>query len=344
MNFIMSLVAVLALVLTAFLGIEAAGLRTFFSMAVPYVAFTLFIAGTVYRVLAWASSPVPFRIPTTAGQQKTFPWIKRNRFDNPANKKEVLGRMILEVLLFRSLFRNTKAEIEKGPKLYYQWEKWLWVGGLALHYSFLVILLRHLRFFTEPVPFFVQALGGMDSFLQVGLPGIYISDSVFMLAVIYLLVRRLIIPTVRYISLPGDYFPLILMLAIGVTGILTRYFTRVDLLKVKQLALGLAKFQSSAPEQVGTIFYIHLLLVCTLIAYFPFSKLMHAGGIFLSPTRNLPNDSRIRRHVNPWDYPVEVQTYAEYEERFREKMIEAGLPVAKEIAAGGPAVYPLTKK
>jgi hypothetical protein len=67
-----------------------------------------------------------------------------------------------------------------------------------------------------------------------------------------------------------------------------------------------------------------------LVGYFPFSKLMHMGGIFLSPTRNLANNNRAVRHVNPWNYPVEVHTYEEYEEEFREKMIEAGLPVEKE--------------
>jgi nitrate reductase gamma subunit len=73
-----------------------------------------------------------------------------------------------------------------------------------------------------------------------------------------------------------------------------------------------------------------LFLLCVLISYFPFSKLMHMGGVFLSPTRNLANNSRCVRHVNPWDYPVHVHTYAEYEDEFREKMKGAGLPVEKE--------------
>ena len=72
---------------------------------------------------------------------------------------------------------------------------------------------------------------------------------------------------------------------------------------------------------------------CTLLAYFPFSKLMHMAGVFLSPTRNLSNDSRIVRHVNPWNYPVKVHTYEEYEDEFRDKMIEAGLPVEKRKKA-----------
>ena len=78
------------------------------------------------------------------------------------------------------------------------------------------------------------------------------------------------------------------------------------------------------------LFYIHLFILCVLIAYFPFSKLMHLAGVFLSPTRNLSNNSRMVRHVNPWNYPVKVHTYEEYEDEFREAMIEAGLPVEKD--------------
>jgi len=326
-----SLAAVVALVLAVFLGVKAAGLTYIFGVVVPYVAIVLFLGGVVYRVLIWGRSPVPFRIPTTAGQQKSLPWIKQNKLDNPTTPKQVVGRMLLEVLLFRSLFRNTKAELDKGPKLYYQWEKWLWLAGLAFHYTFLVIIIRHLRFFTQPVPFFVEGIERVDGFLQVGLPGIYITDGIFIAAVTYLFVRRIVIPQMRYLSLPADYFPLLLLLAIGTTGILTRYFTKVDLLKVKQLAMSLINFHPAVPEGIGVIFFIHLFLVSILLAYFPYSKLMHAGGVFLSPTRNLPNDSRIKRHINPWNYPVKVHTYAEYEDHFREKMIEAGLPVDKEL-------------
>lgn len=326
----LSLLAVLALVLVAFVGVKAAGMSYLFGVTVPYLAFVLFLGGFTYRVLKWARSPVPFRIPTTSGQQKSLPWVKQNKLDNPSTKLATVGRMALEVLLFRSLFKNTKMEFLDGPKITYQWEKWLWLAGLAFHYSFFVIVIRHLRFFTEPVPGFVHLTESLDGFLQVGLPGLYLTDLVFLAAVTYLFIRRVIIPQVRYISLPADYFPLFLLLGLGITGVLMRYFWKVDIIKVKELAMSLATLRPAVPEGIGVLFFIHLFLVCTLIAYFPFSKLMHLGGIFLSPTRNLPNDSRIRRHVNPWNYPVKVHTYEEYEDDFREKMIEAGLPVEKE--------------
>jgi len=297
---------------------------------IPYLAILTFVGGFVYRIMNWARSPVPFVIPTTAGQQYSFPWIKQNKLDNPSTTAGAIGRMALEVLLFRSLFRNSKVELRDGPKLTYQWEKWLWLAGLLFHWSFLIIFIRHLRFFTEPVPGFVHLADTLDGILQVGLPGIYLTDGLILATVTYLFIRRVVIPQMKYISLPADYFPLFLILALATSGILMRYFIRVDLLKVKELAMGLASFHPTVPEGIGVMFFIHLFLVCTLFAYFPFSKLMHLGGVFLSPTRNMPNDSRMVRHVNPWNYPVKVHTYEEYEDHFRDKMIEAGLPVEKE--------------
>ncbi len=325
-----SLAVVVALVAAVFAGVKLAGMTQFFGVVIPYAAIFLFLSGFVLKVLKWGRSPVPFRIPTTAGQQWSFPWIKDSKLDNPSTKLGVVLRMALEVLLFRSLFRNSKMELHNGPKIVYQWEKWLWLAALLFHYSFLVILVRHFRFFLEPVPFLLHAIERADGFLQLGLPGIYQSDIVFLAAVSYLLIRRLTIPQVKYVSLPADYFPLFLILAIGITGILMRYFIKVDILKVKELAIGLVTFHPVSPEGIGVIFYMHFFLVCTLFAYFPFSKLMHLGGVFLSPTRNLPNDSRFVRHINPWNYPVKTHTYQEYEDHFREKMIEAGLPVEKE--------------
>ncbi|MBW2355051.1 MAG: sulfate reduction electron transfer complex DsrMKJOP subunit DsrM, partial [Deltaproteobacteria bacterium] len=240
-----------------------------------------------------------------------------------------------------SLFRNTRLEyrrIDGVPKIDYEWEKWLWIAALLFHYSFFVIFLRHFRFFTEPVPAFVTLLQNLDGFMQMGaapfngfgLPGVYLTDMLLMAAVTWLLLRRIFYSQIRYVSLPSDYFPLFLILALGTSGMLMRYLLRVDVTKVKELAIGLFKFSPVAPEGIGVLFYIHLFILCVLIAYFPFSKLMHLAGVFLSPTRNLSNNSRFVRHVNPWNYPVKTHTYEEYEDEFREHMIEAGIPVEKQ--------------
>jgi nitrate reductase gamma subunit len=240
--------------------------------------------------------------------------------------------MALEVFAFRSLFKNTKAEIHDGPKLAYGSSKWLWLAGLAFHYCFLLIVVRHMRLFLNPVPGFIGTLEFFDGIFQVGVPVLYQTNLLFILAVTYLFLRRVVIPQVRYISFAADYFPLFLIFAIGTTGILMRYFIRVDVVTIKQLTMGLATFSPAISGEIGSIFFIHIFLVSTLLAYFPFSKLMHLGGVFMSPTRNLANNNRQVRHVNPWNDPnIKPHSYAAYEDEFREFMVEAGIPVEKEL-------------
>ena len=329
MNLGFALLAVAILVLIAALGVGLAGLYAIFGVVIPYAAFAIFLGGVVYRVLRWAGAPVPFRIPTTCGQQKSLRWIKHNPLESPQNTAGVFGRMALEVLLFRSLFRNTKVEL-RGERPLYGGAKWLWLAGLVFHWSLLFIVLRHLRFFLEPVPQVVNMLANLDGFFEIGVPALYLTDVSILLGVSYLFLRRVVIPQMRYISLPSDYFPLFLILGVVLSGVLTRYFYKVDLLGVKEFSLGWVCFHPVATDGVGLSFYVHVFLVSVLLAYFPMSKLMHMGGVFLSPTRNLANNSRMRRHINPWNYPVKVHTYEEYEDEFREKMKAAGLPAEKE--------------
>jgi len=339
-KYMFAFIAVLVLFLIAWIG-ASIGLQWLFGVAIPYLAVLVFVVGFTRKVLGWSRSAVPFAIPTTGGQAKSFDWIQDAKLDNPSSKFGVFLRMVLEVVAFRSLFRNTRMKLKEG-KLFYQLEIFLWVGALAFHYAFLTVLLRHTRFFLEPVPWCVQMLENIDSFFRIeilytqfqfGLPGVYLSGIVLLAAVVYLAVRRIVIPPVRYISLASDYFPLILIFGIAFTGIMMRYVTKIDINAAKQLTMGLVTFHPTVPEGIGVIFYIHLFFVCTLLAYFPFSKLMHLGGIFLSPTRNMLGNTRAYRHVNPWNYPVHVHTYEEYEEEFREKMVEAGLPVDKPLEA-----------
>ena len=330
MNILFSLVAVFILIVAAILGAGTLKLDFLFGIIIPYAALATFIVGIIGQVIKWAKSPVPFHIPTIAGQQKSLPWIKSSKLESPSTTLGVIGRMLLEILFFRSLFRNTKAEIKNGPKLAYSSSKYLWLGAIVFHWSLLIIVLRHFRFFMEPIPSFVITLQSLDSFFQIGLPVLFITDALISIAILFLVFRRILDSKIRYISLASDYFPLFLILSIAVTGILMRYFDKVDIVKVKELAIGLFSFHPVVPAGIGILFFIHLFLVCSLIAYIPFSKLLHMPGIFLSPTRNLANNSRMKRHINPWNYPVRVHTYEEYEDEFRDKMKDAGMPVDKE--------------
>jgi len=327
-----SLFVLAVLIVIPLWGANIPGLRPFFGIVVPYAALAVFLIGFILKVIKWSKSAVPFKIPTVGGQQRTLPWIKRARLESPFTALEVIGRMALEILFFRSLFRNTKVEIKEGDKVIYGSNKYLWLAGIAFHYCFLVILLRHFKYFVDPTPGLVIFLQNMDNFFQIGLPLVYITDIIFLAAVGYLFLRRLFDGRMRYISLASDYFPLLLILGIGTTGVLMRYFIKVDLIGIKALGVGFLSLKPVVPEEVSALFFIHLFLVSTLFAYFPFSKLMHMAGVFLSPTRNLANNNRAKWHRNPWNYPVKVHTYEEYEEEFHKLMKGAGLPLDKDYA------------
>ena len=329
MNLLTSLITILILTLSALWIAYNATLSLLLTVILPYAAFTVFIAGFIYRIVKWAKVPVPFRITTTCGQQSSLPWIKNNPLESPSNVWGVIGRMALEVFLFRSLFRNTDVVIaEKRPV--YGSAKWLWFFGLLFHWSLLIVVLRHLRFFIEPIAPWINGLSALDGFFEIGIPTLYLSDVAILAGLTFLFLRRMVVPQLRYISLATDWFALLLLLSIVITGLLMRHVFPADLLQVKNLALGWVTFAPTVPQGVGPVFYIHLCFVFTLLVWFPFSKLMHMGGIFLSPTRNLANDNRMNRHLNPWNAPVKVHTYEEYEDEFREKMKLAGLPVEKE--------------
>ena len=170
MKYAFPLAAVIALVLIALIGVQIPGMQYLFGVVIPYLAMALFLGGFCYRVIHWAKSPVPFRIPTTCGQGYSLPWIKQDKLEAPVNTSQVVARMFLEIFLFRSLWRNTKATVYDGPKLTYESSKWLWLFGIVFHYSFLVVVIRHMRLFLDPVPWAVSFLETGDSLLQIGAP------------------------------------------------------------------------------------------------------------------------------------------------------------------------------
>jgi nitrate reductase gamma subunit len=138
MKMLVPLVAVGGLFVVGLLG-AAPGMGVVFGVVLPYLALALFLGGVVYRVMAWANVPVPFRIPTTCGQQRSLPWIKQDKLENPHNRWTVLGRMALEVLFFRSLLKNTKSEMVDGKRLVYGTDLSLWIAAMAMHWSLLII-------------------------------------------------------------------------------------------------------------------------------------------------------------------------------------------------------------
>lgn len=343
MGVLISLIAIAVLTLVAWLGGSIPALQYVFGVIIPYIAIAAFLIGVVVRIIRWARTPVPYKITTTAGQAKSLDFIRRNKLDSPSSTWGVIGRMALEVLFFRSLFRNTRADIKDESKLVYGEDKWLWGFSLIFHWSFLIIFLRHFRFFTEPVPAFVPFLQGLDGFFEYGLPIVYVTDVLIMAGVTYLFFRRIFNDKMKYISLPSDYFPLLLIAGIAISGILLRYFFKTDLVGIKELTVGVLSFSPVAPaETISPLFYIHFFFVCVLLIYFPMSKLVHMAGVFFSPTRNMANDNRMKHYENPWDeefrkkyFALHYHTYDEYEDEFRKFMKAVDLPLEKEEEEDG---------
>lgn len=276
-----------------------------FGVVVPYIAVAIFVLGVVYRIVNWANSAVPLKIPTTSGQAKSLPFIKRtiyDRFDSPYTWWETAGRMLLEIFFFRSLLKNTRYYLDRVSQ---KDARWLWLFGILFHYSLLLVLIRHSRFFLQPVPGFVEFLSEIEAFKGVFIPSVYVSGLAIVVALFLLWMRRIFLSRERTLSLPSDHFALILLLAITISGNLVRYFFKVDLEAVKALLMNLMTLNIAKAAEIANaiepVFYIHFALASFLLAYFPFSKLMHAGGVFFTPTRNMPNDNRAKRHVNPWD-------------------------------------------
>jgi nitrate reductase gamma subunit len=224
-----------------------------------YIATLLLVAGLVYKIYDYSRTPAPLKIPTTPA---------------PTTQKGVVYRMAKEVVLFESLFKSNK---------------WIWVFGWLFHFGLLLVLLRHLRYFTEPVwswVGFIQPFGKYASIMMVvGLAG--------------LLVRRFVVDRVRYISTPSDYLMLVLLLAIGMSGMLMTFVAHTDIVSLKAFFMGLMYFDVQ-PLPQDPILLAHLALVALLMVIFPISKLLHAPGVFFSPTRNQADNPREHRHVAAW--------------------------------------------
>jgi len=303
-----------------------------------YAAAAVFLCGLSWRVWVWARTPEPFRIPTTTGQQASLPGLARSRVESPSTRTGVAGRLALEALLFRSLFRNTApapapAGAADPPPVFLE-RKALWLGALALHYSLLVIVVRHLRLFVDPVPALATALAAADGFFEIGTPRLYAADVVVIAALAYLLARRIRDPLLRYVSLPADYLALGTLIAVTGSGIILRYVARTDVTAVRGYTLGLVALAPGPLAGPTGWLAVHVAAVAFLLAILPFTKMMHAAGVWLSPTRNQANDSRRRRHVNPWNAPVPVHGYAAWQAEFRDKLAAAGLPIDDDPPAG----------
>jgi len=224
-----------------------------------YAATAILVVGLARKIHGYWRTPAPLKIATTPA---------------PLTPGGVAMRLARETVLFESLFKSSK---------------WTWIFGWSFHAALLLVLLRHGRYFQQPVwdlTALIQPLGLYAGFLMVlGLGGLW--------------ARRWLVDRVRYISTPSDHLMLALLLGIALTGLLTRFVARTDIVAVKAYMLGLMRGDIQ-PLPTEPILLIHLALVALLMIIFPISKLLHAPGLFFSPTRNQTDDPRERRHLVAW--------------------------------------------
>jgi nitrate reductase gamma subunit len=232
---------------------------TLFYIGLFYVATLILIAGVAYRIYEYSRTPAPLKIPTTPA---------------PTTNAGVAYRMAREVVLFESLFKSNK---------------WIWIFGWMFHVGLLLVLLRHVRYFQEPVWFWVniiQPFGMYASFAMVaGLLGLW--------------ARRFLVDRVRYISTPSDHLILALLVGIGASGMMMTFVSHTDIVALKAFMLGLMSFDFQPLPTDGPLL-VHLTLVALLMIIFPISKLLHAPGIFFSPSRNQADNPREHRHIANW--------------------------------------------
>lgn len=225
--------------------------------AVLTIAVITFVLGVGRKIYQYAATPAPLKIPTTPA---------------PTTRAGVVWRMFCEVVFFDSLFKASK---------------FTWIFGWLFHAGLFVALLCHLRYFTDPVWWWVALIAPLSQYAGLAM----------VVGLIGLLGRRLLVDRVRAISAPSDYLMLLLILLIAGSGLLMRFGWHTDIVAAKQFAVGLLSFDLVA-LQGNTVLVLHLLLVAVLLVIFPFSKLLHAPGIFFSPSRNQVDNPRERRHTS----------------------------------------------
>lgn len=229
-----------------------------------YLAFLVLVLGVGFKIYDFARTPAPLKIPTAPA---------------PATNSGVVLRMGREVVFFESLFRSNL---------------WTWALGWLFHLCLVLVLVRHLRYFIEPVWFWVALAQPF---------GLYASLAM-VAALAGLLARRMLVERIRYISAPSDHLMLVLLLMIALSGVLMTFVFHTDVIGAKTFVLGLMRFDLQ-PLPSDWALYLHLFLVVLLLIIFPFSKLLHAPGVFFSPTRNQADNPREKRHLAAWAAKLE---------------------------------------
>lgn len=236
---------------------------TIFTIAVvtfAYLAVGIMFLGSFIVVLRWIFKK---KGPTNTylGYPNLFTYPGQN------TRLQAVKNMLSRMLLFSSA--------KDDPFVRYT--------GLAFHWSLWIIILAHSDLIL--MPYFAAA--GVSEITMEAI-GAYLGTTLAFVMVgsgLMLVGRRVLNPYLRKISNASDYFSILLIVGIGITGILMRFILPADFAYAQVSPFILSLF-SFAPIAVpyAPIFIVHFLLTLTLLAYLPLSKLVHPYAFFTSPT------------------------------------------------------------
>jgi len=188
-----------------------------------YGAYTVFCWRIVARMLTWAKAPVGHEV----ARRTTCPSVVMS---------------VLDVLFLRKLFAVNKL---------------LWVGEWLFHVSFVVVIVRHLRYFLLPVPGWISVLQGAGVWAGYVLTG----------SLAYIFVVRYVVQRTVYKS--RENLPVTLLFTgIGILGLLMRWVAPPDLIQVKSFVMGGLGFSpGTLPENIALL--LHILLVIAVLPFLP---------------------------------------------------------------------------
>jgi nitrate reductase gamma subunit len=222
----------------------------FFGVFLPYTAFSIFLTGTILRVAGWLRTPVPFHL---------------TLFPTPQNTAGKIKSVATEFLFSRSLYRE---------------DKFLWLSAWMFHLSLTLVLVGHvLGIYFMRGQFTLIGLCPHTSGRMSLILGL-ITGVIMTFAIGGLIYRRLVNYEVKRLSAPSNYFELLLLLTVVLSGVLM-YLPGlgVDLRPVRAYMGGLIGMHPVLLPRSVT-FFVHFSLVNILMLYFPFSSFMHSAGFF----------------------------------------------------------------
>ncbi len=219
-----------------------------------YAATLLLITGVVRKIVIYARTPAPLKIPTTPA---------------PTTKAGVVWRMTKEVTVFQSLFKSNK---------------WIWLFGWMFHVALALVLFRHLRYFQEPVwtiVALVQPFGKYAAFIMLaGLAGLW--------------ARRFLVDRVRYITNLSDHLMLALLVAIGLSGLGIKFVSHTDIVSLKAFVQGLMYFDLQPLPADGFVLVHLGLVITLMVIFPISKLLHVPGLFFMPTRNQVDNPREVR--------------------------------------------------